>query len=162
MPAPASVSTTAIEILSIDADRVTLRVDCSAGFYIRSLAHDLGEALCTGAHLVALRRTRSGDVTLDDAVPLDVAEDDPAAVGDLIVPLSRMLTGLPGVTLTPDGVMRAVHGRDVGLGCGVADALPLGPQPSGFVRLLDDMGSLVAIAVPSRAPGLLHPSVVLV
>ena len=46
----------------------TLRVDCSAGFYVRSLAHDLGERLGTGAHLAALRRTRSGDFTLDDAI----------------------------------------------------------------------------------------------
>ena len=47
--------------MSIDGDTVTLRVDCSAGFYIRSLAHDLGERLGVGGHLVALRRTRSGD-----------------------------------------------------------------------------------------------------
>ncbi len=53
---------------------MTLRVDCSAGFYVRSLAHDLGERLGTGAHLAALRRTRSGDFTLADAVPLDAAE----------------------------------------------------------------------------------------
>ena len=46
---------------------MTLRVDCSAGFYVRSLAHDLGDRLGTGAHLAALRRTRSGDFTLADA-----------------------------------------------------------------------------------------------
>lgn len=168
MPAPTSVSTTAIEILSIDGDLVTLRVDCSAGFYVRSLAHDLGETLGTGAHLAALRRTRNGDATLDDAIPLDVAEDDSAAVRDLIVPLSRMLTSVPGVTLAPDGVLRAVHGRDVGPGFGIRDAgcdpgEPRITRPQSRVyRLLDDMGSLVAIAVPSSTPGLLHPSVVLV
>ena len=58
---------------------VTLRVDCSAGFYIRSLAHDLGERLGVGAHLAALRRTRSGDFGLDRAVALDAAERDPQA-----------------------------------------------------------------------------------
>ena len=44
---------------AVEADRVTLRVDCSAGFYVRSLAHDLGERLGIGAHLAALRRTRT-------------------------------------------------------------------------------------------------------
>ena len=48
----------------LDGDTVTLRVDCSAGFYVRSLAHDLGVRLGTGAHLAGLRRTRSGDFTL--------------------------------------------------------------------------------------------------
>ena len=46
--------------MACDGDGVTLRVDCSAGFYVRSLAHDLGQRLGIGAHLTALRRTRSG------------------------------------------------------------------------------------------------------
>jgi len=175
MPAPASVSTTAIEILAIDDDRVTLRVDCSAGFYVRSLAHDLGEALGTGAHLVALRRTRSGDATLDDAVPLDVAERDPSAVAARIVPLARMLPGLPAIRLTAEGVQRVGHGRHVGPGLGIIDPGPAlresglesrsdspatNPE-SGLYRLLDERGALIAIGRPSTVAGALHPSIVL-
>jgi len=59
LPAPVSVTAHRIQIVGAEADTVALRVDCSAGFYIRSLAHDLGERLGVGAHLVALRRTHS-------------------------------------------------------------------------------------------------------
>ena len=62
VPALASVTAHRIQILIVEADTVTLRVDCSAGFYIRSLAHDLGERLGVGAHVTALRRTRIGEI----------------------------------------------------------------------------------------------------
>ena len=75
----------------VDGDSVTLRVDCSAGFYVRSLAHDLGDRLGTGAHLAALRRTRSGDFTLRDSVALDAVERDRDGAATRFVPLARML-----------------------------------------------------------------------
>lgn len=57
----------ALELLGIDGRDVMLRVACSKGTYIRSLAHDLGQALGCGAHLSALRRTRSGNLFVSDA-----------------------------------------------------------------------------------------------
>jgi tRNA pseudouridine55 synthase len=62
-----------IEILSFEAPVLTLRILCSKGTYIRALARDLGQALETGAHLTALRRTRVGDVTIDRCWTLDEA-----------------------------------------------------------------------------------------
>jgi tRNA pseudouridine55 synthase len=62
-----------LELLSFDAPRVTLRVLCSKGTYIRALARDLGEALDSGAHLTGLRRTRVGDVYIDNCLSLDEA-----------------------------------------------------------------------------------------
>lgn len=59
-----------LEILAWDAPDLTLRVVCSAGTYIRSLAYDLGEQLGCGGHLVALRRTAVGMMTVDAAAPL--------------------------------------------------------------------------------------------
>ena len=53
--------------------RFRFRVKCSKGTYIRALARDLGEAMNSGAHLTALRRTRVGDYTIDDAMSLDRA-----------------------------------------------------------------------------------------
>lgn len=53
--------------------RLTLRVICSKGTYIRALARDIGEALGSGAHLTALRRTRVGDVTVDRCLSIDDA-----------------------------------------------------------------------------------------
>lgn len=60
-----------IELLSYDMPRVRIRVRCSKGTYIRSLAREVGEALGSGAHLTALRRTRSGGFTLRQAHELD-------------------------------------------------------------------------------------------
>jgi tRNA pseudouridine55 synthase len=165
LPAPTSVTTTRVEILGIGADSVTLAVDCSAGFYIRSLAHDLGERLGVGAHLTALRRTRAGDFGLARAITLDAAERDPHAAAAALVPLAGMLNALPSVVLTPEGASRVAHGQDVR----TIDHVPsaIGDQPFGhrcgqpFVQLLDASGALIAIA-EAEAGGALHPSVVLV
>lgn len=54
-------------------DRLRLRIVCSKGTYIRALARDIGEALGSGAHLTALRRTRVGDITIADCVSPDMA-----------------------------------------------------------------------------------------
>lgn len=62
-----------LEVLNWEAPKLTLRVLCSKGTYIRALARDLGEAMNSGAHLTALRRTRVGDYTIDDAISLDKA-----------------------------------------------------------------------------------------
>jgi tRNA pseudouridine55 synthase len=174
LPDPVSVTTYAIDVVSTDGDTVTLRVDCSAGFYIRSLAHDLGERLGVGGHLVALRRTRSGTLTLADAVGLAAIEREPDLAARRVIPLAEMLPGLAPVVLTSDGVRKAIHGRELGPGdcvsgfanrdTGLArpsDSRTSTPE-SRLYRLLDPAGQLVAIARPATAAGLLHPSVVLV
>jgi len=149
-------------------------VRCAAGFYVRSLAHDLGTRLGLGAHLIALRRTRSGDYTLDDAMPLDGAERHPEEAARRVIPLAQMLPGLPSVTLTPEGVRLAMHGRDLGsgdfenragLGIGDSGFESQSPNPDSrplHIRLLGPAGDLVGIATPAEASGALHPSVVLV
>jgi tRNA pseudouridine55 synthase len=159
LPAPSSVTVHRLEIVRVEPDRVTIRVDCSAGFYVRSLAHDLGARLGVGAHLAALRRTRSGDCRLEEAIPLAAAEAEPRQAIDRLIPLTRMLPGLAPVVLTAQGVRRAAHGRD--LGPAEIEHVEKGPYPL-FVRLLDPDGQLVGIAEPAAATGLLHPSVVLV
>ncbi len=60
-----------IELLECRLPEIKIRVVCSKGTYIRALARDIGEALQSGAHLTALERTRVGDVTLEDCIPLD-------------------------------------------------------------------------------------------
>jgi len=158
LPAPASVTAHAIDIVSADGDSVTLRVDCSAGFYVRSLAHDLGRRLGIGGHLAALRRTRSGDFTLEQAISMDTVERDAQLAIDGLIPLAEMLPAFASVTLTAEGVLRATHGRQLG----PADTeRGLSGGASTFVRLLDQSGQLVGIAEPVGASALLHPSVVL-
>jgi tRNA pseudouridine55 synthase len=163
LPAPASVTVHRLDLVSVEADRVTLRLDCSAGFYVRSLAHDLGERLGVGAHLATLRRTRTADFTVDQAIDLDTAERDPHRAAAAVIPLADMLPRLASVVLSAQGVQRAVNGcelspGDTEKGIGIRD---VGLVVSGFVRLLDPRGELVGIARPAATPGLLHPSVVL-
>ena len=74
LPVPVSVTVHDLAIVALAGDQLTLSIECSAGFYVRSLAHDLGVRLGVGAHLAALRRTASAGLTLDVAITLDVAE----------------------------------------------------------------------------------------
>jgi tRNA pseudouridine55 synthase len=159
-PAPVTVTVRRLEIAGIDEDDVTLEVECSAGFYVRSLAHDLGRIAGVGAHLAGLRRTASAGLTLDDSIPLEFAERSRDDAVSAVVPLDRMLPSLQSVTLTDEGVLRAVHGRDVGRSEMAAGSEAPGGSPT-VVRLVDELGRLVAIAEPSGVPGVLHPAVVL-
>jgi len=60
-----------MELLSFHENLLTIRVVCSKGTYIRALARDIGKALHSGAHLIALQRTRIGDITLDKCISID-------------------------------------------------------------------------------------------
>ncbi len=102
-------------------DRITLSLDCGKGFYVRSLAHDLGIALGTLAHLSSLRRTRSGAFTLDMAVPFAfvdrAAAGDPEARAELLGRALSVADAWPGprAELTGEGCLAAGHGaRDPG------------------------------------------------
>ena len=156
---PVEVVVTALEALPTgDPMLVRLRLVCSSGFYVRSLAHDLGQRLGCGAHLEALRRTRAGQFTLERAVTLDAVQSDPPAALSRLLPMEDLLPGLPRVTLDAAGARRVAHGNTVG-----AANLATDTQTDGFpprVRLFDPDGRLLAIA-DARPGGLLHPAVVL-
>lgn len=64
-----------IELMDFSPEKITVRVVCSKGTYIRALARDIGEALGSGAHLTALRRTRVGDVGIDDCLTVDMVAE---------------------------------------------------------------------------------------
>jgi tRNA pseudouridine55 synthase len=162
LPAPVSVTAYAINIVSVDGDKVTLGVECSAGFYVRSLAHDLGERLNVGAHLAGLRRTRTGDFTLERAIDLETSERDPQRAAAAMVSLADILPRFATVVLTHEGVRRAVNGCHLGPKDFAPGESRIPNPESRHVRLLDPAGELVGIARPSSTPGLLHPSVVLV
>lgn len=76
--APRRVCVHALELLDIGPDWFTMRVHCSKGTYVRTLAIDIGRVLGCGAHLSALRRTAIGDFDIAQAVPLDVLEHETA------------------------------------------------------------------------------------
>jgi tRNA pseudouridine55 synthase len=163
-PQPSCVEAFAIDLLDVTDAIVRLRIRCSAGFYVRSLAHDLGTALGLGAHLIGLRRTAAGGWPLDRAISLETVERDPEIAEQAIVPMARMFPETPTVALNASGVDQVRFGRDlrpqdVSEGLQTAlDGIKRNQQP---VCVLDPGGRLVAIAVAARTPGLLHPSVVL-
>jgi tRNA pseudouridine55 synthase len=154
LPAPVTVTLHHLAIVDLAADCATLTLECSAGFYVRSLAHELGVMLGIGAHLAALRRTESAGLSLADTIPLDAAERSRDAAAAAIVPIERMLQDLPTVVLGREDVERVTHGQDVAL----AGA---GKTVGDSVRLFDQAGHLVGIAEAARTPGFLHPSIVL-
>lgn len=89
-----------------------LEVTCSAGTYIRSLAHDLGQALGVGAHLAGLTRVASGAFTLDQAVPLANLLNE-AAWQRYVLPPDTVLTHLPALILTAMEVASIQQGRPI-------------------------------------------------
>ena len=155
LPSPASVTAYAIEIIGLDGPVLALHVWCSTGYYVRSLAHDLGERLGVGGHLTALRRTATAGFTLDAAATLDDIETSPARALVALVPPARMLPDVPALTLAGDDLRRVRHGM------AIAHVQPGQHGSSPLWRLLDDDGRLVAMARPGTSPGTLHPFVVL-
>ena len=81
--APVPVSVPCVELHSFEEAVATIRIVCSAGFYVRALAHTAGERTGTGACLQALRRVRSGDFTLSDAVTIDELQRAPVVAASV-------------------------------------------------------------------------------
>lgn len=92
----------------------TMRVTCSKGTYIRTLAEDIGEALGCGAHLTGLRRTGVGDLTLEGAVTLEMlAEIDDALRPARLAPVDALLQRCSAVVLDDASVARFVQGQRI-------------------------------------------------
>ncbi|MGF1663318.1 MAG: tRNA pseudouridine(55) synthase TruB [Kineosporiaceae bacterium] len=116
-----------------------VEVDVSAGTYVRALARDLGAALGTGAHVTALRRTRSGPFTVEEALTLDGPGEplDPAGLLNRVLPPAAAARRFLPEVVVGDDVARAIaHGK----------RLPARGTGRPEVAVLDDRGRLVAIA----------------
>ena len=86
-PTPNFITIFECDLLSYDAPNLRLRVRCSKGTYIRSLAHDIGEKLSCGGHLAQLRRTHSGNFSVEQAIPLDTLLKEPMLLKKYLVPV---------------------------------------------------------------------------
>lgn len=121
----------------LERDRIGVNLHCSSGFYVRTLADDIGAALGCGAHVDSLSRTAVGTFSLEDAVPLEEVQalcGKHAELDGLLIPGDRGLEHLPGITLSTDAAYYLVRGQAVR-----AAALP----SSGLVRLYaDEVGFL--------------------
>jgi tRNA pseudouridine55 synthase len=162
VPAPVEVEVHEAELVGIETFAARLRLRVSAGFYVRSLAHDLGTELGVGAHLGVLRRLRSGPFDLDAATSWELVAVGGPALRSAVVPPERLLLHLPLARLSDSAVVRVRQGQQVAAPVG-----PTGPLPTGPVRLLDPGGHLVGIgtAVPGAGgaseTAVLQPVVIL-
>ena len=154
---PVAVTVRRLELLTCEGHLAQLRVRCSAGFYVRSLAHDLGQALGCGGILEKLVRTEAAGFGLADAIDMETLVTAPRAeLYKQVLPMQALLTDLPAADLTAEGVMWAQHGRELG----PRQLLRPLPSPPALVRLLDAEGRLVGLADHGKMPGFLHPTVV--
>ena len=139
---------------------------CSAGFYVRTFAHELGRLVGTGACLEALRRTRSGQFKLVEALSIEALRDGVAEID--VIPLERLLPAFPTVAVTDEGLARVTHGghwgpsttrrvrktRPTGVGRVLSD-------PPHWTRIFDSGGHLIALGTRQVLPASLHPAIVL-
>ncbi len=124
---PRPVVIHALTLVAWDAPEAVLDVHCSAGTYIRSLAHDLGQTLGVGAHLSGLRRTAVGPWTIEQACSLADLEAGAAP----LLPMEMALPDWPKVALDPDAARRVWHGNTVPLSAGWSGPLARAYNPAG-------------------------------
>lgn len=134
---PRKIKVYNLELLEWAPPEAVIDVYCSSGTYVRSLAHDLGNVLGCGAHLVGLRRTKSGRFTLRDAVPLRRLRDSFEAGNwyQYLIPAAEALSDWPAVELGIDQVEAIRHGHRVAADAGV----------TGWSRGISEQGELVAL-----------------
>lgn len=134
--APRRVVIDRIDLLDWCPPDLSLDILCGPGTYIRSLAHDLGQALGCGATLVALTRLRSGSFTLEGAVSLDTLAAAGERIVDYLHPVTAALDGLVRVQVDPADAVHIAHGRAIGC--------PAPPdRETGYA--VDPAGELLAI-----------------
>lgn len=147
---PRPVMIYGITLLDFKADgphpRARLEVSCGQGAYIRSLAHDLGQALGCGAHLSALRRTKVGDFTAEDAFTLEQVAallEQSRGEESFLIPMNRAVSHLKALTLPERALRTAAHGNDVRLNGAEIDGKDLLEQP---LRVMDGADRLLGVA----------------
>ncbi len=113
---PRTVTIHSLELISFTDDRLSVRVACSAGAYIRSLANDVGKALGTFGHLAVLQREAAGAFTLEDALALDDIRhaSEAGTLSELLLPSGTGLE-MPSVQLDTDTLTRLGYGQELNL-----------------------------------------------
>jgi tRNA pseudouridine55 synthase len=153
---PVPVHVYELAVLGIDGPSVRLRAHCSGGTYIRSIAHELGQAMGCGAHIEQLRRLSSGEFGIEQArtiAQLEALAADGRLV-DALVPAGQLLPGFPSVYVDDSVTAQIRHGRNF-------PASPFrSPAASRYVKAVTRHGELVAIG-ECVLPNLYHPGVVL-
>ena len=155
------------EVARLEGDRVSFRAQVSAGTYMRTLAHELGQVLGMGAHLSALRRTAAGQFRVESAIELSELDGMRAGLGETQCPITDIMSSttkkplflhprdllpqFPAVSASDEMLHKIVHGMALNLPDYSA---------SSYIKVFRGQAELVAIC--SRVAGtLFQPKVVL-
>jgi tRNA pseudouridine55 synthase len=152
---PVRVHVYELTLLEVNGAEAGIRVHCSGGTYVRSIAHDLGQLLGCGAHLTSLRRLASGEFEIDQARTIAQLEALAAEdrLTDALAPAAKMLPGFPTVYVDDLTAAQIRNGRNF-------PASPFRSQPaSQHVKAVSQRGELVAIG-EAVLPNLYHPVIV--
>jgi tRNA pseudouridine55 synthase len=171
---PVDVEVYEFRLTEVEGSVAHFVVECGAGTYIRSLAHDLGKLQGSGAHLAEIVRTAVGEFTLDHAVPLLELDADAKAgrLAGRVISLQNLLPELPRATVLPIIEKRVRHGAKFNLSLaqiqpgqvtaaqGAPAQLDSGDWKPARLRVFNQQGQLIAIAEPV-VPRTYQPLVVL-
>jgi tRNA pseudouridine55 synthase len=132
---------------------LSIRVTCSKGTYIRALAQDMGEALDCGGYVVALRRTRIGDLDIAAAIGLeDLEKSGPVVAATHVLPVDLLVSAYPALRLD------SAEAKRVSTGLEVRRAVEVVPQ--GPVRLYGPTGNFLGVG-EGRSGGIVAPKRIL-
>jgi tRNA pseudouridine55 synthase len=134
---PRMINVYTLDLLEWAPPEVVVDIHCSSGTYVRSLAHDIGQKLEIGAHLVGLRRTRNGQFSLRDAISLRALQEafDNGTWAQHLIPAVEALGDWQTVILNAETLDMVVHGHRFANESGM----------TGWARAISDMGDLVAL-----------------
>ena len=136
---------------------VPIRVLCSAGTYIRTLAEDIGRRLETGAHLAELRRTKAGKFGIETAVTLEKLEEivSENKLDEVLVSMNEAVSHLPQIVLSETEIKKTRNGIKLNFENGEI-------EDNQAVRMIDENKNLIAVGFYCEAEKTVQPKTVLV
>lgn len=152
---PAHVEVYTLELLGVEGNEARVRVHCSSGTYIRSIAHELGQLVGCGAHLKCLRRTQSGDFRIENARTMAQIEELSKAgrFDEAVIPAAQLLPEFPSEVVDQVTEAQIRNGR-------AFRTSPFHSSGARYVKAVNSAGTLVAIG-EARLPNLYHPVLVI-
>ena len=155
---PCEVEIHSLEITRCEGNEADIRVHCSGGTYLRSIAHELGVAMGCGAHLKALRRTESSGFSLQDARTIEHLETwaGEDRMIEAIVPARELLPEIPS-EIVDDATANAIR---QGRSFRVSAFRPITVSEARYIKAIDPSGELIAIG-EAKLPNLYQPVLVL-
>ncbi len=154
---PVQVNVYSLDLGSMENNEAAVRVHCSAGTYLRSIAHDAGQLLGCGAFLKSLRRIASGDFKIESARTLEQLAElaQSGSIEEALIPAAQLLPEFPLEVVDSITASQIRNGRDFRI-----SPFLMRQQGARYVKAVSQHGELVAIG-EARLPHLYHPVLVL-